>query len=73
MHVAEISSQLALVSSHVLCDMRKILCLFIIHHVQVVAGVNYKLELQTSDGKYSADVFKGLGDGGHELKGHQKL
>lgn len=42
-------------------------------HKQVVAGTNYKLELQTSGGNFEATVFKGLGDGPHELKTYKRM
>lgn len=42
-------------------------------HKQVVAGTNYKLELQTSGGNFEATVFKGLGNGPHELKTYKRM
>jgi hypothetical protein len=41
-------------------------------HKQVVAGMNYKFELQTSGGNFEATVYKGLGDAPHELKTYKR-
>jgi len=39
---------------------------------QVVAGLNYKLQLETDDGVYDATVYKGLGNAPHKLTAHSK-
>lgn len=39
---------------------------------QVVAGLNFKLQLQTSSGVYDAVVYKGLGDAPLNLTSHHK-